>query len=110
LVVSRARKIQRFLSQPFQVAEVFTGHQGKFVSLEQTIDGFESILKGKQIQGVFYLIYLQASWITFLKSHSTCRETFRTCTRRLRSWLNFKRPISCELPSIKLGINCSVFT
>ena len=51
LVVSRARKIQRFLSQPFQVAEVFTGHQGKFVSLEQTIDGFESILKGKQIIG-----------------------------------------------------------
>ncbi|KAI6214896.1 ATP synthase subunit beta [Aphelenchoides besseyi] len=47
LVVSRARKIQRFLSQPFQVAEVFTGHQGKFVSLEQTIDGFESILKGE---------------------------------------------------------------
>ncbi|KAI6177142.1 ATP synthase subunit beta [Aphelenchoides bicaudatus] len=47
LVVSRARKIQRFLSQPFQVAEVFTGHQGKFVSLEKTIDGFESILKGE---------------------------------------------------------------
>ncbi|TKR78234.1 hypothetical protein L596_019073 [Steinernema carpocapsae] len=47
LVVSRARKIQRFLSQPFQVAEVFTGHQGKFVSLEQTIDGFEKILKGE---------------------------------------------------------------
>uniref|UniRef100_A0AC34RI66 ATP synthase subunit beta n=1 Tax=Panagrolaimus sp. JU765 TaxID=591449 RepID=A0AC34RI66_9BILA len=47
LTVSRARKIQRFLSQPFQVAEVFTGHQGKFVSLEQTIDGFESILRGE---------------------------------------------------------------
>ena len=37
LIVSRARKIQRFLSQPFQVAEVFTGHPGKFVSLEETI-------------------------------------------------------------------------
>uniref|UniRef100_A0AAF5DGI6 ATP synthase subunit beta n=1 Tax=Strongyloides stercoralis TaxID=6248 RepID=A0AAF5DGI6_STRER len=47
LIVSRARKIQRFLSQPFQVAEVFTGHKGKFVSLEQTIDGFEKILKGE---------------------------------------------------------------
>jgi F-type H+-transporting ATPase subunit beta len=47
LTVSRARKIQRFLSQPFQVAEVFTGHQGKFVSLEQTIDGFESVLRGE---------------------------------------------------------------
>lgn len=54
LVVSRARKIQRFLSQPFQVAEVFTGHQGKFVSLEQTIDGFESILRGKSFLLYFF--------------------------------------------------------
>ena len=41
LVVSRARKIQKFLSQPFHVAEVFTGSPGKFVSLEDTIKGFE---------------------------------------------------------------------
>ncbi|EJW87985.1 ATP synthase F1 [Wuchereria bancrofti] len=47
LVVSRARKIQKFLSQPFQVAEVFTGHKGKFVTLEETIRGFELILKGE---------------------------------------------------------------
>lgn len=47
LTVARARKIQRFLSQPFQVAEVFTGQAGKFVSLEDTINGFESILKGQ---------------------------------------------------------------
>jgi F-type H+-transporting ATPase subunit beta len=47
LTVQRARKIQRFLSQPFQVAEVFTGHQGKFVSLEETIKGFKMILDGK---------------------------------------------------------------
>uniref|UniRef100_A0A915AKK9 ATP synthase subunit beta n=2 Tax=Parascaris univalens TaxID=6257 RepID=A0A915AKK9_PARUN len=47
LTVSRARKIQRFLSQPFQVAEVFTGHVGKFVTLEETIRGFELILKGE---------------------------------------------------------------
>uniref|UniRef100_A0A0R3RPD5 ATP synthase subunit beta n=1 Tax=Elaeophora elaphi TaxID=1147741 RepID=A0A0R3RPD5_9BILA len=47
LVVSRARKIQKFLSQPFQVAEVFTGHKGKFVTLEETIKGFELILKGE---------------------------------------------------------------
>ncbi|PAV84187.1 hypothetical protein WR25_06114 [Diploscapter pachys] len=47
LTVSRARKIQRFLSQPFQVAEVFTGHAGKFVSLEETIRGFQMILKGE---------------------------------------------------------------
>merc|ERR1712152_78127 len=47
LTVSRARKIQRFLSQPFQVAEVFTGHAGKLVTMEQTISGFKEILSGK---------------------------------------------------------------
>src|SRR3989339_109937 len=45
--VSRARKIQRFLSQPFFVAENFTGRPGKFVKLEDTIKGFEEILQGK---------------------------------------------------------------
>merc|ERR1712080_228300 len=47
LTVSRARKIQRFLSQPFQVAEVFTGHAGKLVPLEETIKGFKKILGGE---------------------------------------------------------------
>lgn len=45
--VSRARKIQRFLSQPFFVAEVFTGAQGKYVSLKETIRGFKGIVEGK---------------------------------------------------------------
>jgi len=45
--VYRARKIQKFLSQPFSVAEVFTGMQGKFVSLKETILGFKQILDGK---------------------------------------------------------------
>ena len=47
LVVARARKIQRFLSQPFHVAEVFTGTPGVFVKLEDTIKGFKGILEGK---------------------------------------------------------------
>lgn len=47
LTVARARKIQRFLSQPFQVAEVFTGHLGKLVPLKETIKGFKSILGGR---------------------------------------------------------------
>jgi F-type H+-transporting ATPase subunit beta len=47
LVVSRARKIQRFLSQPFDVAKAFTGSDGKFVDLEKTIDGFEQIVNGQ---------------------------------------------------------------
>merc|ERR1711915_272324 len=45
--VARARKIERFLSQPFQVAEVFTGKEGKLVTMEQTIQGFSEILDGK---------------------------------------------------------------
>ncbi|MDA8232498.1 MAG: F0F1 ATP synthase subunit beta [Magnetospirillum sp.] len=47
LVVARARKIQRFLSQPFHVAEVFTGSPGKLVSLEDTIKGFKAIVAGE---------------------------------------------------------------
>jgi F-type H+-transporting ATPase subunit beta len=46
LIVSRARKIQRFLSQPFFVAEVFTGSPGKYVSLKDTIAGFQAIVNG----------------------------------------------------------------
>lgn len=47
LTVSRARKIERFLSQPFFVAEVFTGSPGKYVSLEEAIKGFQMILRGE---------------------------------------------------------------
>jgi F-type H+-transporting ATPase subunit beta len=47
LAVSRARKIQRFLSQPFNVAEVFTGSPGKIVPLKDTIRGFQMIVNGE---------------------------------------------------------------
>jgi F-type H+-transporting ATPase subunit beta len=47
LIVGRARKIQRFLSQPFHVAEVFTGAPGKYVPLKDTIRGFKGILAGE---------------------------------------------------------------
>jgi F-type H+-transporting ATPase subunit beta len=47
LAVSRARKIQRFLSQPFHVAEVFTGSPGKYVTLKDTIKGFKMIVNGE---------------------------------------------------------------
>lgn len=47
LTVSRARKVQRFLSQPFSVAEQFTGMEGKYVPLRETIRGFKEILEGK---------------------------------------------------------------
>lgn len=59
LTVSRARKIERFLSQPFFVAEVFTGSPGKYVSLEDAIKGFQMILKGELDdipEQAFYLV------------------------------------------------------
>jgi F-type H+-transporting ATPase subunit beta len=47
VTVQRARKIQRFLSQPFHVAEVFTGYKGKYVPVVETVRGFKEILEGK---------------------------------------------------------------
>ena len=47
LVVNRARRAQRFMSQPFHVAEQFTGHQGVMVPLEEPIRGFKMILNGE---------------------------------------------------------------
>ena len=47
LTVARARKMQRFLSQPFHVAEVFTGTPGKYVDLKDCISGFQGVLEGK---------------------------------------------------------------
>lgn len=59
LIVARARKIQRFLSQPFHVAEVFTGTPGKFVQLEDTIKGFKAIVEGHYDhlpEAAFYMV------------------------------------------------------
>ena len=59
LTVARARKIQRFLSQPFHVAEVFTGSPGKLVSLEDTIKGFKGIVAGDYDslpESAFYMV------------------------------------------------------
>ncbi len=47
LTVNRARKIQKFLSQPFFVAKVFTGIEGEFVPVDETVESFDSILKGE---------------------------------------------------------------
>ena len=59
ITVARARKIERFLSQPFFVAEVFTGSPGKYVTLEDTIKGFNRILSGElddMPEQAFYLV------------------------------------------------------
>ncbi len=59
LIVGRARKIQRFLSQPFHVAEQFTGMEGLYVKLEDTIRGFKEIVEGKHDdlpEQAFYMV------------------------------------------------------
>ncbi|WP_028574100.1 F0F1 ATP synthase subunit beta [Desulfonatronovibrio hydrogenovorans] len=59
ITVSRARKIQRFLSQPFHVAEQFTGKPGRYVKLEDTIRGFKEVIEGKHDdvpEGAFYMV------------------------------------------------------
>ncbi len=59
LMVSRARKIERFLSQPMFVAEVFTGQKGKYVSIKETVRGFKEILEGRHDslpEQAFYMV------------------------------------------------------
>ena len=59
ITVARARKVQKFMSQPFHVAEIFTGTPGKFVSLEESIRGFKEILSGAHDdlpEGAFYMV------------------------------------------------------
>jgi F-type H+-transporting ATPase subunit beta len=59
LTVARARKIQRFLSQPFHVAETFTGTPGVYVELKETIRGFEEVVSGKHDdlpEQAFYMV------------------------------------------------------
>jgi hypothetical protein len=72
LTVARARKIERFLSQPFFVAEVFTGSPGKLVDLEDTIKGFKGLVP--------------ASTTTCRSRLSTWSAPSRKPSRRLRSW------------------------
>ena len=59
LIVARARRIQRFLSQPFFVAEQFTGSAGRYVSLPDTIQGFKEIIEGRHDElpeQAFYMV------------------------------------------------------
>jgi F-type H+-transporting ATPase subunit beta len=59
LIVARARRIQRFLSQPFHVAETFTGEKGRYVPVEETVKGFREIIEGKHDdlpEAAFYMV------------------------------------------------------
>ena len=68
LVVARARKIQRFLSQPMFVAETFTGRQGRYVSIKETVRGFKEILEGKYDSVPEQAFYMQGTMEDVLKT------------------------------------------
>ena len=70
LVVARARKIQRFLSQPFFVAEVFTGSPGKYVSLKDTIAGFKGIINGEYDHIPEQAFYMSGTIDEVLEKHA----------------------------------------
>jgi F-type H+/Na+-transporting ATPase subunit beta len=73
LTVSRARKIQRFLSQPFFVASQFTGREGKYVSIQDTIKGFKEIVEGKHDGVPEQAFYLQGTIEEVLENAKTMR-------------------------------------
>ena len=73
LVVSRARKIQRFLSQPMFVAESYTGREGRYVSIKDTVRGFKEILEGKHDSVPEQAFYMQGTIEEVLKTAETLR-------------------------------------
>jgi F-type H+-transporting ATPase subunit beta len=86
LIVARARKMQRFLSQPFHVAEVFTGAPGKYVPLKETIRGFRMIASGELDhlpEQAFYMVGTIDEAIEKAKNWLQCSET--CCGTRDRS-------------------------
>lgn len=110
LTVERARKIQRFLSQPFTVAQVFTGIEGKLVDLKDTIRSFKAILSGEGddlpegMQSFSYTTEfglkrdVMTAWglllilTTFLQVHSTWLAILnRHAPRARKSWRNWKK-------------------
>ena len=74
LTVARARKIQRFLSQPFHVAEQFTGFPGKYVKLADTIRGFQEIVEGKHDDMPEQAFYMQGTIEDVLERAKTLKE------------------------------------
>jgi len=75
LTVSRARKIQRFLSQPFNVAEQFTGVPGKYVKLADTIRGFKEIVDGKHDGIPEQAFYMQGTIEDVVERAKALQET-----------------------------------
>ena len=93
LTVSRARKIQRFLSQPFFVAKVFTGIEGEFVEVEETVESFEAILRG-DMDEVPEQAFLNVGGVeqVMAKAKSLAEQVALTTWRRCRSsWFHPRR-------------------
>jgi len=86
LVVQRARKVQKFLSQPFTVAEAFTGLKGQFVKIEDTISSFKAIINGEcddMPEQAFYLVG-NLEWQK-KKLHKLRQQLSRNCNEVLYS-------------------------
>jgi len=118
LTVSRARKIQRFLSQPFQVAEVFTGTPGKLVPLKDTIKGFKMILHGELDhlpEVAFYMVgpieeviqRLRSLLRKPIKSTERCEHLIMCIAINL--YISFKSAMQ-KLPGLKDKFSVSAFT
>ena len=125
LTVARARKIERFLSQPFFVAEVFTGSPGKLVDLQDTIKGFKGLFEGKYDhlpEAAFYMVgtieeavekgkKLRRSGIR--KRVANGNSKFHSCSRLRSPWrsmpdctLNSSRPNACCSPATSIRSIC----
>ena len=74
IIVTRARKIQKFLSQPFFVAEQFTGTAGKYVKMEDTIRSFKEILEGKYDEIPEQAFYMKGSIDEVIKAHEESKK------------------------------------
>jgi F-type H+-transporting ATPase subunit beta len=74
LAVARARKIQKFLSQPFNVAEAFTGRQGKYVKVADTVRSFKEVVEGKHDEIPEQAFYMQGSIDDVLETYEQMKK------------------------------------
>lgn len=81
VIVARARKVERFLSQPFHVAEQFTGFKGKYVPIKETVRSFKEILDGKHddLPEAAFLLWVQSK--KRLKKRNRCNTELSECFR-----------------------------
>ena len=105
--VARARKIQKFLSQPFNVAEAFTGRKGKYVKVADTVRSFKEVVEGKHDEIPEQAFYMQGSIDDVLEARGEDEEgrakrygghTSRSKSRRRRNWCSTSAPNSREIP------------